>query len=237
MNWIKVGRSLNYLNACVLNHLAATGGGPIPFNTQFFHDDFEDGAGFDDDMDGADGALPVLPEVLEEEGDLAVAQGPLKRVRPEFVNYARKAKRVDVRKLKENIWKGLRIVTPKDVEPEVCILTDKNDRQANSLAQADPTTVPEEMLTDPERPSTFDSVIQGLRSTYNKEKMEEISTSFCFICLLHLANERGLKIEVGENDTTQDDEVEDEEKVEERRRVGDIWSLRVYRDPTATASA
>ena len=26
--------------------------------------------------------------------------------------------------------------------------------------------------------------------------MEEISTSFCFICLLHLANERGLKLEV-----------------------------------------
>jgi len=122
MNWIKVGRFLNYLNVCVLNHFAATGG-PIPFNTQFFHDDFEDGAGFDDDMDGADGALPVLPEVLEEEGDLIAAQGPLKRVRPEFVNYARKAKRVDVRRLKENIWKGLKIVTPKDVEPEVCILT------------------------------------------------------------------------------------------------------------------
>ena len=44
----------------------------------------------------------------------------MKRVRPEFVNYARKAKRVDVRKLKENIWRGLKIITPKDVDPEVC---------------------------------------------------------------------------------------------------------------------
>ena len=106
----------------MLSPFVATGGGPIPFNTQFFHDDFEDGAGFDDDMDGPDGALPVLPEVLEEEGDLlAFTQGPLKRVRPEFVNYARRAKRVDVRKLKENIWKGLKIVTPQDIEPEVCV--------------------------------------------------------------------------------------------------------------------
>lgn len=85
----------------------ATGGGPIPFNTQFFHDDFDD----DDqmEMDEVEGALPMIPE---DEGDLlAQTRGPLKRVRPEFVNYARKAKRVDVRKLKENIWKGLKIVT------------------------------------------------------------------------------------------------------------------------------
>lgn len=28
--------------------------------------------------------------------------------------------------------------------------------------------------------------------------MEEISTSFCFICLLHLANEEGLRIQSGD---------------------------------------
>lgn len=69
--------------------------------------------------------------------------------------------------------------------------------------------------------------------------MEEISTSFCFICLLHLANERGLKIEVGGDHIIPDDDAEamDETQVEERRRVGDIWSLNVFRDPTATALA
>lgn len=113
--------SLAPVRTYILNPFAASSGGPIPFNTQFFHDDFEDGPGFDDDMDGPS-ALPTLPEVLEEEGDLLTAtQGPLKRVRPEFVNYARKAKRVDVRKLKENIWRGLKIVTLRDMDPEVCI--------------------------------------------------------------------------------------------------------------------
>lgn len=43
---------------------------------------------------------------------LAETQGQSRRVRPETVNYARRAKRVDVRKLKENIWKGLDIVVP-----------------------------------------------------------------------------------------------------------------------------
>ena len=41
----------------------------------------------------------------------------------------------------------------------------------------------------------FLSVIAGLRETYPPEKMEEISTSFCFICLLHLANEQSLQIQ------------------------------------------
>lgn len=48
--------------------------------------------------------------------------------------------------------------------------------------------------------------------------MDEISTSFCFICLLHLANEKGLKIEA-------EDSVADEE--DEDRKVGNIWDLKV----------
>lgn len=34
------------------------------------------------------------------------------------MNYAKRAKRVDVRKLKENIWKGLDIVVPKGEEQD-----------------------------------------------------------------------------------------------------------------------
>lgn len=46
----------------------------------------------------------------------------------------------------------------------------------------------------------FDRVIENLRESYPQEKMSEISTSFCFICLLHLANEQGLKIEAARLD-------------------------------------
>jgi len=88
---------------------SAANGGAIPFNTQFFHDDYDEGPGFDDVFDGADGDNGISVEPGEQDL-LAATQGQTRRVRPEFVNYAKRAKRVDVRKLKENIWKGLDIV-------------------------------------------------------------------------------------------------------------------------------
>ena len=88
----------------------AANGGAIPFNTQFFHDDYDDGPGFDDVFEGEGDGVGAMPDVDAGEQDLlAATAGQTRRVRPEFVNYAKRAKRVDVRKLKENIWKGLDI--------------------------------------------------------------------------------------------------------------------------------
>lgn len=36
--------------------------------------------------------------------------------------------------------------------------------------------------------------MNDLQTVYPKTVMDDISTSFCFICLLHLANEKGLVI-------------------------------------------
>ena len=36
--------------------------------------------------------------------------------------------------------------------------------------------------------------MNNLQQVYPKEAMADISTSYCFICLLHLANEKGLSI-------------------------------------------
>jgi condensin complex subunit 2 len=84
------------------------GSGNIPFNTQFFQDDYDDGGGFgpgfDDDGDG--------PRQGVDEDEALLTLSPKKRLRPETFNYAKKAKRVDVRKLKDNIWKGLDIAVP-----------------------------------------------------------------------------------------------------------------------------
>jgi condensin complex subunit 2 len=98
-------------------------GSSIPFNTQFFHDDYDDGPGFDDGFDGdlAGTADPGEQDLLAE------TQGKRRRVRPEFVNYTKRAKRVDVRKLKENIWKGLKIPIPDEqqpVDPEAMMVRD-----------------------------------------------------------------------------------------------------------------
>ena len=37
--------------------------------------------------------------------------------------------------------------------------------------------------------------MNDLQQVYPKQVMDDISTSYCFICLLHLANEKGLTIE------------------------------------------
>ena len=80
---------------------------PIPF-TQY---DIESTGGFDYGDDGEGGE--TQPDTNEEEQDLlAAAAGQTRRVRPEVVKYAKRAKRVDVRKLKDNIWKNLDIVVP-----------------------------------------------------------------------------------------------------------------------------
>ncbi|EKM50431.1 uncharacterized protein PHACADRAFT_200373 [Phanerochaete carnosa HHB-10118-sp] len=179
---------------------ATQDGGAIPFNTQFFHDEYDDAPGFDDAFDGDGGdIITAMPEPGEQD---LLATAPFKRrVRPETVNYAKRAKRVDVRKLKDNIWKNLDI--------------DTDDRPA----------------TDPAEPRGFENVISGLQQSYPKEKLEDISTSFCFICLLHLANERGLKLENGDSEDTiiPDDEAD--------KKVGNLWDLKVYRDPDATPAA
>ena len=44
-------------------------------------------------------------------------------------------------------------------------------------------------------PKKFTNVIRELDTVYPEKALADISTSFCFICLLHLANEKGLKIE------------------------------------------
>lgn len=67
----------------------------------------------------------------------------------------------------------------------------------------DPGEAPARLPTPPEaslKPAEdgslkFTDVMQNLQTVYPKQAMSDISTSYCFICLLHLANEKGLVIE------------------------------------------
>jgi hypothetical protein len=62
--------------------------------------------------DPDDTTLNDPSKTKEDEHDLIAATQNLNvRARPEFVNYAKKAKRVDVKKLKENIWRELEELT------------------------------------------------------------------------------------------------------------------------------
>ncbi|OJD11231.1 hypothetical protein AJ78_07958 [Emergomyces pasteurianus Ep9510] len=140
-------------------------------------------------------------------GSQLVTQGG-RRVRPEYVAYARVAKKVDVRRLKEEMWKGMgdRLITSS-------AFSSSSPSAAVTSLDA-PTPISKEKAPEPPIPPSagtidaaagdasahgenlrFTSVIQGLKSSYPEQALRDISTSYCFICLLHLANEKGLVLE------------------------------------------
>ncbi|KAI1390209.1 barren [Hypoxylon trugodes] len=107
-----------------------------------------------------------------------------RRLRPEYVQYARVAKKVDVRRLKEELWRGMGL-------PETVDDANNHSRLPTPPSEAEKPSPPKEE----EEPLKFTHVMNDLQAVYPKSVMDDISTSYCFICLLHLANEKGLSIE------------------------------------------
>ncbi|ROW18313.1 hypothetical protein VPNG_00342 [Cytospora leucostoma] len=164
------------------------------YDANFFQDDgmpFSGGLDDDDDIDEfADARDHFSPErametigatafnglTVTNPADLAfgttlVTQN--RRVRPEYVNYARVAKKVDVRRLKEELWRGM------DFEK---LESEDGSTEPPPSSETNPTL-------------KFTEVMNDLQKVYPRTVMDDISTSYCFICLLHLANEKGLVIE------------------------------------------
>ncbi|KAH9878318.1 hypothetical protein IAQ61_001589 [Plenodomus lingam] len=123
-------------------------------------------------MQSLDGALPSSQQ--DAYGAQLVPTG--RNFRPQYVQYARVAKKVDVKRLKDELWKGIGFEdTPKPPQPD-----DQPSKEVDGTL-------------------TFTDVVNSLQTVYPKQAMADISTSYCFICLLHLANEKGLVIDNQEN--------------------------------------
>jgi condensin complex subunit 2 len=145
-------------------------------------------------------------------GSQLVTQGGT-RLRPEYVNYARVAKKVDVRRLKENMWMGMSESLMASIDARE---SPEDTHGPPTPAQTDPdgdidmmdVDTPEEMaqkataglddkMLDKVPELKFTDMIGDLRKVYPEQQMRDISTSYCFICLLHLANEKGLVLDGG----------------------------------------
>ncbi|EEQ91843.2 hypothetical protein RJZ56_000845 [Blastomyces dermatitidis] len=134
-------------------------------------------------------------------GSQLVTQGG-RRVRPDYVAYARVAKKVDVRRLKEEMWKGMgdRLIdssafsssSPSAAVTSLDLPKDAEAPPPSSTETPDPT---EDDVGADGNSLRFTSVMQGLKTAYPEQALRDISTSYCFICLLHLANEKGLVLE------------------------------------------
>lgn len=132
---------------------------------------------FDDDDDDDDGFAPDTTLLgMNQTGpsdfgsDLVARPKLIKKM---AIGFAKTAKKVDVKKLKENIW------------------TKMNDTIVKVEESGQETQV-EPLNEESEQP--FSSVMSTLRDAYPEKRLKDISVSFCFICLLHLANENNLAI-------------------------------------------
>nr|OQO20703.1 hypothetical protein B0A51_11989 [Rachicladosporium sp. CCFEE 5018] len=123
------------------------------------------------------GAAETLPAPSQEGTFGAQLVTQSRRSRPEYVQYARVAKKVDVRRLKEEMWRS----TPFASLPST----------TSPIKTPSATTVP----VNDSGALKFTDVMNSLKAVYGKTQLADISTSFGFICLLHLANEKGLVIE------------------------------------------
>jgi condensin complex subunit 2 len=114
----------------------------------------------DSDSDGEEHG-PILSSQPESDWKSQLVSQP-KTTKAQFLNYARVAKKVDVKLLKENLWKNLTVLSSGKQKVE--------------------------------KPIEFKNVMTSLDEEYPEKKRKDISVAFCFICLLHLANENELEI-------------------------------------------
>ncbi|KAJ1847293.1 hypothetical protein LPJ73_004291 [Coemansia sp. RSA 2703] len=143
-------------------------------------DDMDDmRVGFDDVDDDFEDTMPAgVGAGGEATGEDAKPEIPqLRLIKPLYVNYARRAKRVNVKKLKDNIWRELAT----------------GDRR-NSTAASEMSVDGADDEVKVEGDQKFSQIVSSLKDVYPREKLEDLSISYCFICLLHLANERNLRI-------------------------------------------
>jgi condensin complex subunit 2 len=133
----------------------------------------EDGGGndFDDGFDdfGPSDSTPVNFGTQLIKGNA--------KIKSEALNYSKTAKNVNVKALKDNIWNVL------------------DNKKVVEIAGGT-----DEALTDTDTDTKqFSSVVKDIANIYPREQKKDLSTSFFFICLLHLANEHSLVLENNES--------------------------------------
>jgi condensin complex subunit 2 len=113
------------------------------------------------------GAGPMVFEVGGVQRDFLVAEP--QRVEQIHLSYAKVARAVDVKTLKASIWRAL--APPAD-----------RRSSANSAAHSPP-------------PESFQALLDELPARIPRFEHSNVTIPFCFISLLHLANEKGLELQ------------------------------------------
>lgn len=154
------------------------------------------GGGEDNDDDdsgghmpfGAEGGSSPLDALVGGSGPLDLVAAPTK-VNKIDIGYARRAKTVDIKALKEDVWTLLQEAPDQGGEDAAddAAPAKKAGRGGASASAASGKEV------------SFQYVLSKLHEKVPAAKLEEVSFAYCFICLLHLANEKTLEL-IGEGD-------------------------------------
>ncbi len=132
------------------------------------------------------------------EGDFVPAPQKVAKIE---IGYARKAKQVDIKALKENVWwllqdeakkgekggKG-KAAAPREVSFQTYAWPASNRQISEVGCRIDESSL-----------APFGRVVGRLHERVPADKLHEVSFAYCFICLLHLANEKSLEV-LGEGD-------------------------------------
>ena len=188
---------------------------PFPNDIGFLGIDTES---FDDGVDDDCGDDGPGFELNEDDGDNDFGQDNdfqikelegIRKVEKVRVSHATIAKKVDVKRLKNDLWTELEMSTSKGPDPLVPEDVETNGAQdccdeidVETEAETSMGTCMESRESDVTNLSHNDEQIVSFKDTIEKlgatEAQEDVSLAFYFICVLHLANEKGLKLENGE---------------------------------------
>mmetsp|Transcript_220 Transcript_220/g.335 ORF Transcript_220/g.335 Transcript_220/m.335 type:complete len:886 (-) Transcript_220:85-2742(-) len=163
-----------------------------------YHDDDANSFGDDNDGPGYDiadekqNSNELNENVFEELVDV-------RKVEKVRVSYATVSKRVDVKRLKREIWEEVEEKTIISLDSEGgkrskdVITSDLDTIETDSRSQNEKNENLSEYYTPLEKGVTsFQTTVQALEDA---QSQEDVSLAFYFICVLHLANEKELNLE------------------------------------------
>lgn len=167
-----------------------------------FYDVEDNPLGFDDNDDndfgggdGGDGGFDFAYDNDDDAGEPEINDADyntdnfdeVRKVEKIDINYAQVAKKVDVRRLKKDLWTELE-------EKTAWVAPEDFEKKKEDEAEEDD----DDMYEDP-RPKEGEPQYVSFKETVEKldtsQSQNGVTVSFYFICCLHLANEKGLKLD------------------------------------------
>ncbi|KAL3937125.1 MAG: hypothetical protein SGBAC_007692 [Bacillariaceae sp.] len=153
----------------------------------------DDEASFGGDIDGPGFDFGGDDDDHEDAGDFIVpALEGVRKIEKIQVGYATKAKKVDVKRLKKDLWVELELafVDKKKAENDSVETMEEHEKEDEDYEEHNEKA--EQQSETPKGSLSFQSTVKEMQST---QTQSDATLPFFFICVLHLANEKGLALE------------------------------------------